>query len=186
MCINTNTVNARDLNTRWDDLFLSQYKATMPDKSKPITKIVGAHILQNYPQYFEQFEALETIFAPKQVMKSLMAQEHDIAISNTAFAKTAESKGIRINPTKDGVMILPQIVAFKKGVDKRLLKVIDYLLNYEIQKYLGENGFYPANPNATMGETISFDMMIKNFKGWNHYIDHIIQYEQKTGENNND
>ncbi len=177
MCYNSVLIDPSELKNSWQDLLDPRFRAVVTDRSKPITKIVGAYIVKNCPEKFEQFDSLDSIYTPKEVMKSLMAKDHDLAITNTAFARVAKSRGVSINPTKEGVMILPQVVALKKGADQRLLKVIDHLLEDEIQNYLGENGYFPANPDAVMGDTIGLDSMIKDFRGWEGYIKEILGYE---------
>ena len=186
ICYDMEEIAPGELENSWEDLFNPKYNAVVTDRSKSITKIVGAHILKTCPDKFDQFDNLDTIYSPKEVMKSLMAKDHDLAITNTAFARIAKGRGVSINPTKEGVMILPQVVALKKGADKRLLKVIDHLLEEEIQNYLGENGFFPANENAVMGETIALDGMIKGFEGWNSYLQEILFYELRIGGEKND
>ena len=185
MCYNKNTVDVNDLTGSWNDLFNPKYKSVLPDKSKPITKVVGAHIISYESDKFKVLESLDYIFSPKAVMKSLMMQEHDIAVTNTAFLNVG-GNNIRLNPTKEGVMLLPQVIAFKKGADRKLLKIIDLLLELEIQNYFGENGYFPSNPDAIMGKTIELDEKIKNFTSWDHYLEEFNKYDCLIGGGKND
>jgi ABC-type Fe3+ transport system substrate-binding protein len=186
ICYNTEGIDESELNNCWEDLLNPKFKAVLPDRSKPVTKIVGAHILKTCPENFGQFDNLDYIFSPREVIKSLISKEHDLAITNTAFAKLATGRGVSINPTKEGVLLLPQVVVFKKDADKRLLRIIDHLLEDEIQNYLGENGFFPANSNAVAGETITLNGMIDRFEGWGSYIKDIREYELSIGGESND
>lgn len=186
LCYDAEKIASKALENSWEDLLNPKFRAVVTDRSRSITKVVGAHFLKTSPEKFDQFDSLDMIHSPREVMKSLFAKDHDLAITNTAFARIAKNRGVSINPTREGVMILPQVVALRKGADKRLLKVIDHLLEAEIQNYLGENGFFPANPDAVMGESISLDGKIKEFMGWDSYLHEILAYELRIGGEAND
>jgi hypothetical protein len=181
LCYDEGEINIGDLEKSWEDLLNPAFKAVVTDRSKPITKIVGAHFLKTSPEKFKQFDDLDRIYSPREVMKSVFAKDYELAITNAAFATIARRRGVAINPTREGVMILPQVVALKKGADQRLLKVIDHLLDDGIQNYLGENGFFPANANAVMGETIALNGKIQEFRGWGSYVKEILAYEKRIG-----
>ncbi|WP_414732857.1 ABC transporter substrate-binding protein [Acetobacterium carbinolicum] len=181
MSYNSNQVDQSRFDQAWTDLFQENLKVIVPDNSKHITVAAGAHILKNHPDYFSTFQGFERRFSPAEVTKAVAAGEYDLSITNAGFSMMSKGRGVEINPAREGTILLPQVLAFKKGSDARLLKLAALVLEKEIQDYIGNQGFFTSNPEAVMGEMIRYDGQLKNWEGWSAYIGEVAAYEKENG-----
>jgi len=179
MSYNKKNVDASKLSGSWRDMFLDRFKVVIPDNSKHITIAAGAYILKYMPEYFEQFQAFDRRFSPAEVTKSVASGEYDMSITNAGFSIMAKSRSVEINPALEGTILLPQVLAFKKGGDERLFKLAATVLEKEIQDYMGNQGFFTSNADAVMGEMVKYDGRLKEWSGWKDYINEISEYEKR-------
>lgn len=49
---------------------------------------------------------------------------------------------------EEGLLCMPQIIAWKKGLDASTLKLGDFMLSPKVQNLLIQQGFIPAVPEA--------------------------------------
>lgn len=179
MSYNKNNIDPSKLSGSWKDMFFDGLKVVVPDNSKHITIAAGAYFLKYMPEYFEQFQSFDRRFSPAEVTKSVASGEYDMSITNAGFSIMAKSRSVEINPAVEGTILLPQVLAFKKGSDERLFKLAATVLEKEIQDYMGEQGFFTSNADAIMGEMVKYDGRLKEWSGWKAYIDEVSEYEKR-------
>lgn len=178
MCYNTRIVKQDDLKHAWTDLFNEKYKVILPDRDKPLSRAVGAFLQKQYPDEFLKFE-IKAVYegSPNIVVKSVISGEYHMAISNASFAMMAKNKGVEVNQASEGVVLLPQVLVWKKGASEKLKIFADLLMRKEIQDYLGEQGNWPALKGAQMGDTIHNNGQLKTWSGWDAYIKEVAEFD---------
>jgi len=181
MCYNTKMVNPEDLQHSWADLFNEKYKVFLPAREKPMTRAVGAFLKRNYPQQFTKFEE-KAVYggSPKDVMKSVISGECHFAISNISFAMMGKNKNVALNMPSEGVVLLPDVLVWKKNSSEKLKRIAELLMRQDIQDYLGEQGNWPALKSAKMGDTITYIDQLKSWEGWDTYIKAVSDFDAGT------
>lgn len=186
MCCGKRTVGG--LSHSWADLLNEKLKVVLPDRDKPLSRAVGGFMKSRYPEQFDAFEKRAVYNgSPNNVVKSVISGEYQVAVTNASFGMMAKNKGITLNIPSEGVVLLPQVLAFKKDSDDRLKAIADLMMSSDIQDYLGEQGNWPARADSPMGETIQYNEQLLNWQGWDTYVhevsefDHALEGESKNG-----
>jgi len=94
----------------------------------------------------------------------------------------AQGRGIAINPPTEGFILLPQIIAWKKGADEKLKVIADLLMQEEMQNYLSEQGCWPAMREIPISDTIAYNGRLKNWQGWDAYTEEVSEFDKFTHE----
>lgn len=181
MFYNTKNINEKELKNSWTDIFNKKYKVRFPERDKPISRAVGAFLKHKFPKQFSEFEK-RVVYegSPAHVVKSVISGEYDIAVTNISFAMMAEGRGITINPTTEGFVLLPQVLVCKKEVGEKIKIIADLLMCEEMQTYLGEQGAWPALKGISMCDTIALNGRLKNWQGWQAYTQEISEFDKLT------
>jgi spermidine/putrescine-binding protein len=189
MFYNTKKIKENELKHSWSDLFNKNFKIIFPNRDKPLSRAVGAYLKHEFPEQFPEFEE-RVVYegSPPSVIKSVISGEFDIGITNFTFAMMAKGRGIAINPPTEGFILLPQVIAWKKGADEKLKIIADLLMQEEMQKYLSEQGCWPALRSIPIHDMIAYNGRLKNWQGWESYIEEVSEFDQypckMEGKNN--
>lgn len=178
MIYNSETVDENDLTHSWADMFNEKYKVILPFRDKPMTRATGAFLLKNYPDKFPEFEKRVCYDGyPIDGMKAVLSGEYDMSMTIYPFATMGESRGVKINSTKEGFILFPQVITWKKGVEASVAAVTNHLVATDFQKFLSEQGIWPVNPNTELPKSMQFDGCLKNWKGWDNYIKEVDAFD---------
>ncbi len=181
MFYNPKTVKEDDLKHTWADLFNENYKVIFPDRDKPLTRAAGAFLKQRFPDEFPKFEKRVVYEGyPSDVVKAVISGEYDMAMSICSFAEMGNSRGIKINPTEEGYILLPQVLVWKNGVNEKATAIADLLMSEEMQSFLSEQGSWPASSGVPIGDTIEHNDRLKNWQGWDSYLKEVSEFDKFT------
>ncbi len=183
MGYNKKNLDEKYISGSWNDLFNENIKIILPALEKPLTKAFLSFIMENFPEKSSNFfNNISFGNSPVDVVRSIAAGEFDMAVSNISFINMMKNKNIDLNTPKEGVMLLPQVLAWKKNADEKVLKVTELLMKKEIQNYLGEQDFWPSLENSFLGESFKNNELLKSWQGWEKYINSIVNFEKRRGE----
>ncbi len=181
MFYNTKKIKAEELRHSWTDLFNEKFKIIFPERDKPLSRAVGAYLKHEFPEQFPEFEKRAVYEgSPTNVIKSVASGEYDMGMTNLSFALMAENRSISINYPQEGFVFLPQVLVWKKGSDEKLKIIADLLMGEEMQNYLSQQGTWPALKGIPMGETIAYNGRLRNWQGWEAYIEEVYEFDKFT------
>lgn len=179
MVYNTERISQDILEHSWADLFNEKFKVIFPDRDKPLSRAVGAFLKLNYPEQFPIFEK-RVVYdgSPNSVIKAVASGEYDMAITNSSFAEMAQGKRVVINSAKEGYILLPQVMVWKKDADEKLMALADILTGKEMQNYLAEQGAWAVLAGIPMCDTFCFNQQLTNWKGWDVYLKSVSEFDK--------
>lgn len=179
MFYNTNKIQEEELEHSWKDIFNDKFKIIFPERDKPLSRAVGAYLKHNYPEQFEELEK-RVVYegSPTHVIKSVVSGEYDMGITNYTFALMAEGRNAAINYPKEGYILLPQVLMWKKGADEKLKAIADLLMGEEMQRYLSEQGTWPALRGIPIDKSIEYNGILKKWQGWDAYLSQVYEFDK--------
>ncbi len=177
MFYNKKYVIKEELTHSWKDLLNDKWNVVFPDKHTPISKVVMAYLKRNYRDKYDTLKQ-KIVFgkSPVEVIHAVAAGRYHIGISNLSFSLMAKQKGLEINPTVEGAILLPQVLVFKKNSNPKLTKIADLLIKKEFQRYLGEQGFWPVYDTAQI-DILPDGEWKKDWKGWKRFLEELQELE---------
>jgi ABC-type Fe3+ transport system substrate-binding protein len=181
MSYNTRKINENELKHSWADLFNEKFKVIFPERGKPLSIAVGAYLMHEFPEQFPAFEQ-RVVYegTPANVVKSVVLGEYNMAVTNVTFSIMVEGRNTAINFPKEGFVLLPQVLVWKKGADEKLKIIADLLMREEMQNYFSEQGAWPGLRSIPIGETIAYDGRLKNWQGWDAYCREVSEFDKYT------
>ncbi len=179
MIYNTEKIKEHELKRSWADLFNEKYKIIFPDRDKPLCRAVGAFLKAKFSEQFPAFEK-KVVYegSPANVVKAVASGEYDMAITNSSFAAMAQGRKIAINAPKEGYILLPQVLVWKKGTDERLTALADLLIGEEMQRYLSEQGAWPVRKDIPICDTVAYNQQLTSWQGWDAYIKAVSEFDK--------
>lgn len=179
MIYNTEKIKEEELEHSWTDMLNDKFKVIFPDRDKPLCRAVGAFLKTQFPERFPAFEK-RVLYdgSPNSVVKAVASGEYDMAITNYSFAEMAQGKRIEINSPKEGYILLPQVLVWKKGTDEKLTALADLMMSEEMQYYLAEQGAWPARMGIPMCHTIAYNQQLTNWQGWDSYVKSVSEFDK--------
>ena len=179
MIYNPETIKEDELEHSWADLFNEKYKVIFPDRDKPLCKAAGAFLMATFPNQFPAFDK-RVVYegSPVNMIRAVASGEYDIAMTTASFAAIGQSRGLAINSAKEGCVILPQVLVWKKGADEKLVALADLLLYEEMQEFLSEQGVWPIREGIPMSETIAYNQQLLNWQGWDVYLKAVSDFDK--------
>lgn len=179
MFYNTNKIQEHEIEHSWKDLFNDKFKVIFPERDKPLSRAVGAYLKNEYPEQFVELEK-RVVYegSPIHVIKSVASGEYDMGITNYTFAMMAEGRNISINYPKEGYILLPQVLVWKKEADEKLKVIADLLMSEEIQGYLSKQGTWPALSHISIDNNIEYNGILKKWQGWDAYLNQIFEFDK--------
>ncbi len=165
---NDKKVDASELQGSWKDLFNPKYKSVITSDFKPPSKTLGSYLISKSPELFGDFLKLDRINSPIAIIKQLQKGAYDIGLSHSSFAITGNTDDVGIDYPKEGLGILPQLIMVKKGSDKKLLAVVETLLEEDFKNNLVKLGFVCPQEGVK-----NDSKLIENIKPWDGYRNFI-------------
>lgn len=160
----------------WEDLADPRWenKIVIPDKQHMATKMILAFMKTEYPEKFSQFKKnLVNEGGPLNVVNAVDEDRYPMGITNITFARISGNKNIRLLWPQDGFFCMPQIMAWRKGADERLLEIGDFLLSREVQEYLSLQTFVPVSSSVDIPKIlIDHDFRLR-WKSWDAFLQAI-------------
>ncbi len=180
MIYNSKRIDGKELKHSWTDLFNEKYKVIFPDRNKPLCRAAGAFLMEMFPEQFPAFEKRVVYEGnPANMVKAVASGEYDLALTNSSFGAMAQGKGgVAINYPKEGYILLPQVLVWKKGVDPRLSALGDMLICEEIQRYLAEQGVWTVHRGVELCDSFAHAQQLANWKGWDAYIRSVSKFDK--------
>ncbi|MDD3306331.1 MAG: ABC transporter substrate-binding protein [Acetobacterium sp.] len=160
----------------WEDLadICWKGKIVIPDEQHMATKMIRAFMKTEYPEKYDQFRAnLVNEGGPLNVVNAVDESRYPLGITNITFARISGNKKIRLLWPEDGFFCMPQIMAFRKGADERLLEIGDFLMSQEVQDYLALQTFVPVSPKVAIPEILLAHDFSLRWKSWPAFLQAI-------------
>lgn len=178
MVFNPETVHGDELVHSWEDLLETHRSVLFPDRDKPLSRAAGAYLLKTYPDRFPDFERRVAYDgSPASVVKRVASGEYDMAMTNYSFASMVAGRRVAINKPKEGCILLPQVMVWKKGVEEDLIVLSDLMMQKKTQEYLMEQGIWPARSDIPPDETFSCSRQLDCWTGWDDYIEAVADFD---------
>jgi len=158
MFYNPSQLNEKQLPKFWSDILNPCWKdkICMPDKNHLAPKAIRSYIKANYPESFDDFlKNIVYMGAPVNVVNAVDSGQYPMGITNISFARISRNKNIRILWPEDGMLCIPQIMAWSRKADERLLEFGDFMRSPIVQEYLALQSFIPVT------DEIDFPKLIK-------------------------
>ncbi len=175
MVYNKKKVSPSSLESSWKDLLNPEFKTLITAEFKPPTKTVGTKILKENPELIKYFMSLDKVNSPVAIIKQVQSGKVDLGLSHSSFAITGNIKDIGINYPKEGIATLPQLIMCKKGIDKKIMPIVEILLEEELQKILIKNGFFSLEENINNNEELS--KYINVWQGYKNFVEDVKKFE---------
>ncbi len=160
----------------WQDLFNQQFKVVFPDRDKPLTRAVGAYLLDKYPEQFKQFESRVTYAGgPKDIIRKVASAKYHMAMTLGPFAMMAPKQKIAIHYAKEGFVAMPQLLAVKKG-NKEALQIAAMFLEEALQLYLQSQAIWSVR-KLNEAKAYQHSQMLSEFEEWKSYFKKISDFD---------
>ena len=146
---NTDMIEQENRPVKWEELFQPQWNnmITFPDAGTPISQIVLSFLYDYAPEKFQEFyPAVKFQSSVVEALKAVREGQYPLGIANIGFAKIMAQKNVVPIWPQDGAVCIPQIMAWSRQADPRLLELGDFMLSQPIQALFARQGFIPVNP----------------------------------------
>jgi hypothetical protein len=172
MICNSRLINQEQRPTKWEDLLESQWNnmIAFPDQGTPISQAVLSFLRACSPEKFKDFFPAVTFRnSVVEVLKSVAEGDFPLGIANIAFAKILGQKHVVSIWPREGAVCIPQVMAWSRKADKRLLELGDFMLSPPIQEIFARQAFIPVNSAVPLPEELGNPAFL--WDGWDGYFD---------------
>ncbi len=170
MFYNPDYTDASEVPRTWSELLDPKWKGRimMPGKEHMAPRVIRAFLKHaNSEKTSAVDENITCSGMPPNVIEAVKQGEFALGIANITFGKISESsQKIRMIWPEDGLLCMPQIMVWKKGLDERMLKVGDFLLAPKVQNLLRQQAFVPVAPGTDFPEIIRANQVGLKWTGW--------------------
>jgi len=95
----------------------------------------------------------------------------DIGIIPLPFARASRNKNVVMRWPIEGAVCLPQVLIHKKGSFEDTIKISEYLLSDDVQRYISDaGGIIPVSPNVPLPHEVGENHLNLFWKGWDWFI----------------
>ncbi|MGI6492540.1 MAG: ABC transporter substrate-binding protein [Peptococcaceae bacterium] len=156
----------------WHELLAPKWKGRvmMPGKEHIAPKVIRAVLKYGNP---EQAPAVDENITyrgtPPNVIEAVKNGEFALGIANITFGRISESQKIKMFWPEEGLLCMPQIIAWKKGLAGSLLKLGDFMLSPRVQDFLMRQTFVPAAPEADPPALLKDNYAVLKWIGWGNF-----------------
>ncbi len=163
----------------WEGAAQWEKPVIMPDRDTPISKTVLAFLKKQDHALYETFLE-KTVFggSPLEVIEKVASGEFSLGVANQSFSLMSKSKGIKILPTKEGAIPLPQVMVQKRPGTDRGEQVIKRMMDQSIQQYIQKQGAWPVTIMEEIHGFQSDNQWITSWTGWEDFLDQIQMVEE--------
>ncbi|WP_303861786.1 ABC transporter substrate-binding protein [Alkalibaculum bacchi] len=172
MFYNPDYTDASEIPRTWSELLHPKWKGRimMPGKEHMAPKVIRAILKYQNPNQAQAIEENITCSGmPPNVIEAVRNGEFSLGITNITFGKISENYKIRMIWPEDGLLCMPQIIAWKKGLDESLLKLGDFMLSSKVQNFLKQQSFVPVSNEVKPPEIFINKSSVLKWTGWDSF-----------------
>lgn len=170
---NRNLIEARELPQTWEELISEKWwgKIAAPFAHHAVSRLVLDYIKYYFAEQHDGFEQ-NTYFAnsPQEIVIAVDEGRFPLGIMNISFAKFSRNKNVGFIWPQEGALCSPQVVAFKKDVDKSLLAVADFLMSNQMQEFFYNQDFMPSSQEIPIPPELTKNQYGFWWDGWEQYF----------------
>jgi ABC-type Fe3+ transport system substrate-binding protein len=173
---NHNILAPEDIPKVWEDLLNPRWRNSilMPDEYRVVSLIIRNFMSSYFPDRFSEFQDnVKYQGSPIEVVNAVDEGKYSLGITNIAWARFSRQKNTSLIWPQDGTFCMPQVMVWKKGADKRLFEMGDYIMSKPVQEFLALQGFVPASPEVPLPSLLNNNNFSLRWQGWEHFIDII-------------
>lgn len=170
---NPDYTDASEVPCTWKELLTPRWKGRimMPGPEHIAPQVIRAVLKYENPS---QVQALTENFIcrgmPPNVIEAVRNGEFSLGITNITFGKISGNHNIKMIWPEDGILCMPQMIAWKKGLDNKLLKIGDFIFSAPIQNFLAQQSFVPAAIAGTMPDNYDArSTAVLKWSGWDDF-----------------
>ncbi|NLV26176.1 MAG: ABC transporter substrate-binding protein [Methanomicrobiales archaeon] len=120
------------------------------------------------------FESIVLDGLPIDVNKKVNEGIFDIGIVSLPFSRASRDQNVTLCWPEEGAFALPQVLIQKNGASEEALRVSNYLLSEDAQKFISDVGvMIPVNPVVPLPREVEENNMSLYWKGWDWFISGI-------------
>jgi hypothetical protein len=152
------------LNPKWENRIM------MPGAEHMAAKVVRTILSDENPDLTESIDKnISFSGMPPNVIDNVKKGNYALGITNITFGKISEAHRIKLIWPEDGLMSMPQIMAWKGDIDKRFLKLGAFMLSEPVQSFLNQQSFITAAPDMALPEIFRNQLPKLKWSGWSHF-----------------
>ena len=172
MFYNPDYTDASEVPRTWSELLDPKWKdrIMMPGKEHMAPRVIRAFLKHdNLGKAPAVDENITCSGMPPNVIEAVKNGKFALGITNITFGKISESQKIRMIWPADGLLCMPQIMVWKKGLDERMMKLGDFLLTPKVQNLLRQQTFVPMASGTEFPEMIRANQVGLKWTGWDNF-----------------
>ncbi|MDD4169782.1 MAG: ABC transporter substrate-binding protein [Desulfotomaculaceae bacterium] len=172
MFYNPDYTVAAEIPRSWNELLEPQWKGRviMPGKEHMAPRVIRAVLKQQNPEQARAVDENITCSGmPPNVIEAVKSGKFALGIANITFGRISESQKIKMFWPEDGLLCMPQVIAWSKDLDESMLKLGDFMLSPKVQNFLIQQAFYPAAPAAEPPEILRNNHAVLKWTGWDNF-----------------
>lgn len=167
----------------WLDLCNPRWKGRIsvpsPDILQKLMKFYATDLLGSKAEVL--FSHVSADGLPVDVNQKVDDGSADIGIVSLPFSRSSRKGNISLCWPEEGALLLPEVLIHKKGAGEDVLKVSEYLLSLDVQRYFSDVGvMIPVHPDAPMPSEALEHSMNFYWKGWDWFIAGINEVNRET------
>lgn len=172
MFYNPDYTEEAELPRTWSEILNPQWKGRimMPGKEHMASRVIRAFLKHDNLEKAQAIDENITCSGmPPNVIEAVKNGEFALGITNITFGKISESQKIKMIWPEDGLLCMPQIMVWKKGIDESLLKLGDFMLASTVQTLLAQQSFVPTAPGNEIPKIIRANQVGLKWTGWDEF-----------------
>lgn len=170
---NHHMMSEDELPRRWEDLLDTHWNNSilMPDGNRVVSIIVRTFMESNHSDRFHDFTTnVICQGSPIDVVNAVDEGQYPIGVANIAWARVSRQKNTSLIWPEDGAFCIPQIMVWRKGIDKRLLEIGDFLMSPKMQEFMATQSFVPASPDFPLPSLVMENNCSLHWESWEHFL----------------
>lgn len=174
MIYNHRMISEEQAPRKWEDLLEAKWhgKVLFPERHLPASRAILGLLRNLYPDRFETFLA-NIVFkgSPVDVKNAVDEGQYPLGINKVSFARFSRQQNVAMIWPEEGAFCLPNIMVWRRGVDKALLELGHYLRSAPVQDFFLRQGYLPVISGLPMlPEAVLNDFRIL-WRGWDWFFD---------------
>ncbi len=160
----------------WQDLTDQRWKGRIGASSPEILRKLLRFFVKALLGKEAESLISNVVFDGMPVDQNLKVDEEALctAIVPLPFTRASRNKNVTMRWPKEGAVCLPQVLIHKKGSLKQTLKISEYLLSDDVQRFISETGMMiPVNPDVSLPNEVKENNLNIFWKGWDWFIEGI-------------
>jgi hypothetical protein len=166
----------RDPPTSWEDLLDRRWKGRIGVPSPVILKKLVTFYAKNLfgGEADRLFDNVVSEGLPIDVNLKVDDGSLDVGIVSLPFARSSRNGNVSLCWPGEGALPLPEVLICKKGAGDAALRVGEYLLSDDVQRYISDVGIMvPVNPGIPLPREVEENGLNFFWKGWDWFVSGI-------------